>query len=107
MYNDTAELKVENFDFLNDTNDSADDIEEVVLKHNTKKTVFSDIMTVQCILCIILAILAVTANILIPKITKELVNEYQAANAADNAINSELYSIVLKISNMISDNAEV
>lgn len=79
-----------------------DIIEQIREKYKEKDAKLGDIITMQCILCIILAIAFILVNILLPKLSAEVVEKYHAESASDSKVNDALVSVVEIISKFMN-----
>ena len=112
MKSQSNEIILENTDYFHKNENKKIDnsfalSDEITTAHAFKKTSLSDVITIQCILCIILAILAVAANIFLPKITEDIISEYNSINSPQEKTNSEINSFINRLKNANSTNAEI
>ena len=82
--------------------DDEDIIEDIKNKRKSNDIKTGDIITMQCILCISLAIIFVIINMLLPKITSEVISKYQYETTESSDLNNTLVSIVSKISDFVN-----
>ena len=77
-------------------------IDEIKQKRNQKSEKVSDVITMQCIVCIILAIAFVVINIVLPKLSEDIVQKYRTVSVSDDKVNDALVSIVSTISDFMN-----
>ena len=77
-------------------------LEDIKRKREAEPTRFSDILTMQCILCLILVISMIVLNMLIPKLSKQLIQQYRMESVSDSGANDALEVLVTKLSDFVN-----
>ncbi len=95
-------MEEENRIFETEVIDDDDIIEEIKNKRKVNDIKIGDIITTQCILCIILAIIFVIINMLLPKLSSQIVGNYHSYNDVNSEVNDTLIAIVSKISDFVN-----
>ena len=95
-------MEEENEVFEPEILDDSDIFEEIKNRRTRSDVKISDIVTMQCIMCIVLAILAISLNLLLPKFSVQIIEQYKAESTAPSEVNDTLVAIVSQISNLMN-----
>ena len=95
-------MEEENEVYQTEVIDDADIFEEIKKKRQVNDIKTGDIITMQCILCIILAIIFIAINMLLPKISNQLIEKYKSETSLSSDVNDTLVAIVSKISDFVN-----
>lgn len=95
-------MEEENQVFQTEVIDDSEFFEEIKKKRQANDIKTGDIITMQCIICIILAIIVVMINMLLPKISNQIIEKYKSETTISSDVNDTLVAIVSKISDFVN-----